>query len=421
MADNRIFSYLVHEFTEPIRDPLWQNIYLEAGFKRLISLEPFQKLGRIKQLGPAFHVYPGAVHTRLNHSLGVFHLSRKLLLSLLDQAEELPVTLEGVKAFLAAALLHDLGHFPYAHSFKELPLKDHEELTAEQVLSDPIASALKEWIGADPQMVAEIVDENLTPSDETEVPLYRRFLSGVLDPDKLDYLNRDAYFCGVPYGIQDSEFILHKIRLHSDRGIAIESDGITAVENLLFSKYLMYRTVYWHRVVRIATAMIKQAVFLGMQAGKIIPSQLYWLDDEEFYRRFSAEDFAPLALIPQVMHRNFFKTAYETPFQETNPAHLKLTELEERFSQQERMASFFSSQVKRTIHPHEVIIDIPEPISFEIDLPIIQNGSYVPFVESGSVFSGPVIGGFTGALRKVRLYLPDDIAKQVREPEQFFV
>lgn len=413
-------GYLIHDFSEPIRDPLWQNINLSPGMKELISLESFQKLGRIKQLGPAFHVYPGAVHTRLNHSLGVLHLARKLLLSLLDREEKLPLTGDGVRAFLAAALLHDLGHFPFAHSFKELPLKDHEELTAEKVLTEPMRSSLKDRVGADPEMVAGIVDEKLSPGDSTELPFYRRLLSGVLDPDKLDYLNRDAYFCGVPYGIQDTEYILHKLQYHPEAGIALEADAVTAVENILFSKYQMYRTVYWHRVVRIATAMIKQAVFLGMMEGKIRPEELYWLDDEEFYRKFGSRDYRPLSLIPLVMERKFYKTAMETPFDPALRSHRDLLDLEKRFAEQERIARILSSRLQRTVRAYEVVVDIPEAISFEVNLPILTAGGCVPFTKSGSVFSGPVVEGFAGSLRMLRLFLPADIVGRAGDLGRFF-
>jgi len=411
---NSIFRHLIHDYTEPIRDPLWQHIYLSSGFKKVVALDSFQKLGRIKQLGPSFHVYPGAVHTRLNHSLGVFHLSRLLLLALLEQSEELPLSLEGVKAFLAAALLHDLGHFPFAHSLKELPLKEHEQLTAEGVLSEPLAGALRDHVGCPPEMVAAIVDEHMTPPEHTEVPFYRRLLSGVLDPDKLDYLNRDAFFCGVPYGMQDSQFVLHKMLPHPTEGIAIESDGVTAVENVLFSKYLMYRTVYWHRAVRIATAMIKQGVYSGMIDGKITSGDLYWLDDEEFFRKFPADSHPPFQLIEEVLHRRLYKTAYELNFDPHNTLHCDLTKLENRNSAQEKIARRLSRRFRQGVKPYEVLIDIPEPISFEVDLPIYQDGVFVPFTASGSVFSGPVVKGFTDSLRKLRVYLPEELTAKVK-------
>ena len=105
--------------------------------------------------------------------------------------------------------------------------------------------------------------------ENKEILFYRQLLSGVLDPDKLDYLNRDAFYCGVPYGIQDTEFTLSALEPDSEKGITINSKSIVAVENLLFSKYLMYRTVYWHKTVRIVTAMMKKTLFSALKNDEI--------------------------------------------------------------------------------------------------------------------------------------------------------
>jgi len=106
-------------------------------------------------------------------------------------------------------------------------------------------------------MTAAIVDTHLPIQEDRETAFYRRLLSGVLDPDKLDYLNRDARYCGVPYGNQDVDFTFSRPIPHQERGIDIDSRLIANVEAVLFSKYLMYRSVYWHHSVRSATAMIK--------------------------------------------------------------------------------------------------------------------------------------------------------------------
>ncbi|MBN1836116.1 MAG: HD domain-containing protein, partial [Spirochaetales bacterium] len=263
----RVLQYLVREFSEPIKDPVWKNIAVSRPLLDLIELPVFQKLNGIKQLGPTYLVYPGATHTRLNHSLGVLHLARRMILHLLmnerrswtGAREEPRITLGGVKAFLCAALLHDLGHYPYAHSLKELEVASHESLTAQRIREPEVAGPISDRVGTDPELVAAIVDPQLPYGGEEDVEFYRNLLSGVLDPDKLDYLNRDAYFCGVPHGVQDVDFVFAEIRPHP-RGLAVTEKGLTAVESILFSKYLMYRSVYWHKTVRIATAMIKKAV-----------------------------------------------------------------------------------------------------------------------------------------------------------------
>ena len=380
----KILTHLNRDYTDPIRDPLWSNIYLTPGMKCITQQTPFQELGRIMQLGPTFHVYPGATHTRLNHSLGVFHLSKIIIARMLTHPDCPLLSLEGVKAFLAASLLHDLGHFPYTHSLKELPLKEHEELAGIAIQESPIKECLKENVGVDSRMVAAIIDESL-PVDNGEIPFYRRILSGVLDPDKLDYMNRDAYFCGVPYGIQDTSFVIAKMVPYKS-GIALHSSGIPAVENILFSKYLMYRSVYWHKVVRIATAMIKKAIYFGLQEDCIQPEDLYGLTDQDLSTIYGKKIFPYSRLIRGVANRHLYKMVYEVDFDGTNRNHMSILGLEARFQKESDIASLLSTK-KRKISGEDIIIDIPEPISFSIDLPILQDGKGFPFSQAPTVFT----------------------------------
>ena len=397
-----ILKHLTNDYTEPVRDPLWQNIFLSKGFKQLISLEPFQRLAGIKQLGPAYHVYPGATHTRLSHSLGVFNISRRVVSRLVGHPDCIPLSESGVKSFLCASLLHDLGHFPYAHSLKELPLKDHEVMTGELILEEPLKSCIENVIGASAETAAAIVNFEMTDKGDPEIIFFRNILSGVLDPDKLDYLNRDAFFCGVPYGIQDTDFAISKI-VPTSTGIGINRQGITAIENILFSKYLMYRTVYWHKTVRIATAMIKKAVIKGLLEGFIDKNDLYGLDDNDFFSRYTEALHPSLKLIDMVNKRNLYKCILEIPFSEENSLHNDLCSLEARLDFERKKAEELSCE--------DIIVDIPEPISFEVNLPVVEERTVTPYINSESVFSGPVVKGFTSSLRKIRVYVPEKYSK----------
>lgn len=394
--NTKALNYLNNNFNQPVRDPLWQNILISKEIKKLINLEAFQNLSGIKQLGPAFHVYPGATHTRLNHSLGVFHLSKRLITNLLKNPNCPALSIEGITSFLCAALLHDLGHFPYAHSLKELPLKEHEEITAEIIQSSPIKDCINKVIGGNAETTALIVDTNIK-TDNEEIFFFRKILSGVLDPDKLDYLNRDAFFCGVPYGIQDTDFAISKI-LPSKNGIGIDKSGITAVENILFSKYLMYRSVYWHKTLRSATAMIKKAVVTALEEKAIQKDELYGLTDYEFFSNFSESVHPVMKLIDNVYKRELYKCAIEIPFKNNLDEHKKILNLEYRLNLETRLANKYNCS--------DMIIDIPEPISFEVELPIVSPNNEIIYTKSDSVFSKPVIDGFTSSLRKIRIYLP---------------
>ncbi len=422
----KILSFLQKDFTEPIRDPLWRNIHLTQGMLDLAASEQFQQLGRIRQLGPAFHVYPGAVHTRLNHSFGVLQTAKKVIASLIilsgkESVTAAGLTLTGVRSFLAAAMLHDLGHFPFTHSLKELPLKEHEKLSGEIILSDySIRKILSEKIEADPEMTAAIIDSSLSYPHK-ELTFYRNLLSGALDPDKLDYLNRDAYFCGVPYGHQDVDFIIDRLRIIDSGTIGILESGTGAIEHLLFSKYLMYRNVYWHRTVRSATAMIKSAIIHALKLSELKPEDLYNLDDASFNNlctEKAVSSASPLGLIAQVMHRNLYSCAAEISFCPENPVHRKLENLETRVDVEKELSRQLSNPGGNTVESWEVIIDIPETISFEANIPIIdKQGGISLFTQASSVFSNPVIEGFSKSLRKIRIFVPEKLAAATETAE----
>ena len=401
-----IVEHLNTEYTEAVRDPLWQNINLTPALKSLISLGEFQKLAGIKQLGPAYLVYPGATHTRLNHSLGVFHLAKRIIERVVVDPRSPSLSLAGVKAFLCASLLHDVGHFPYTHSFKDLPLTDHEVLTGRIVLSPVFRRVLSDEVGVEPETVAAIVDENLDARRDPEILFFRRILSGVLDPDKLDYLNRDAFFCGVPYGIQDTDFFIDKI-VPTPTALALDEGGLGSVESLLFAKYQMYRSVYWHRTVRIATAMIKKAVLLGLESGNLNKQELYGLDDAHFYEALSAREADFYQLAGMVFERRLLKTACETPY--SPEQHAFAADLGVRLEIESRIADQLRREFGDDLADWEVILDVPEPISFEVDLLIHRAGEFLPFRESGSIFSASIVEGFTRSLRKTRLFLPREI------------
>ncbi|HUW39594.1 MAG TPA: HD domain-containing protein [Rectinemataceae bacterium] len=412
-------EHLTTAFTEPVRDPLWGNILLTPELEALASSPPFAKLARIRQLGPAHLVYPGATHTRRAHSIGVFHMARRLAWALAARGSLSFVSKEGLCSYLAAALCHDLGHYPFAHSLKDLPLAAHETLTAKLVLEEPLRS-LVGATGADPQAVAAIVDLSIPDRGDREIRFFRGLLSGVLDPDKLDYLNRDAVFCGVPYGIQDTEFVFQRVDVGPGDRLAIEERGLMSVESLLFSKYLMYRSVYWHRAVRSATAMIKKAVLLALGEAVLAPEDLYGLDDDGFYARLRGISFAPFALAEAVFQGALHPVLLDIPFDETDERHRALLDHGARLRLETEMAERAEREGAR-LRPLDVIIDLPEPVSFETDLQVLDEepvkasnkarASCSSFSCSPTVFSPEVVAGFARSLRRIRVF-----AAELSEP-----
>jgi len=392
-------SALLEGYTEPIRDMLWGHIYLTPALAALTESPPFMRLHRIMQLGPTLRVYPGATHTRASHSIGVYHLARRLLSHLVELGADAWLSSEGVKSFLCAALLHDLGHFPYTHSLKELPLKEHEALTGSLIVSEPIKS-LVAAAGGDPCLTAAIVDTADQRSGD-ELLFYRKLLSGALDPDKLDYLSRDGRYCGVPYGAQDVDFILSRLHPHPQRGVDIDSRGILAVESLLFSKYLMYRSVYWHRAVRSATAMVKKALLGGLESGVIAGEELYHLDDQGLFTLTGQRAHPLFGLVNAVRNGRLFITAAEIPFDEK--AHRKLLGLNERSCLEESLAAELSPVLGKSLKGNELIIDLPEPVSFESGLFVTDEQCF--FSGASSVFRNGILEAFVRSLRIIRVFV----------------
>src|SRR6266511_4961489 len=177
---------------EVVRDPLWNNIRLEPEALAIIDTPAFQRLRYVRQLGHAFLVYPGATHTRFEHALGTYHLARRVLAQLDELEGRRPDPAEGLRVRLAA-LRHDIGHYPFSHALEEAGLPHHEVLAERQLASGELAERLAE-LGAPAERLLPLI------RGTAREPL-AGLVSGSLDVDKLDYLSRDAWMCGVPYGV----------------------------------------------------------------------------------------------------------------------------------------------------------------------------------------------------------------------------
>jgi len=400
-----IQAVLSEKFTSPVRDVLWGHIYFTPELTALINSAPFTRLHRILQLGPVYHVYPGATHTRASHSMGVYHLGRRLLQNLVERGRADWISREGALSFLCACLLHDLGHFPYTHSLKELPLRTHESLTGEIILSEPLKS-LVSGCGADPALTAAIIDRELSGGTAAELLFYRRLLSGCFDPDKLDYLNRDARYCGVPYGVQDVDFILARLIPCPERGVVIDSRLIPNVEAILFAKYLMYRTVYWHRQVRAATSMIKKALLDGLESGLIAGEELYGLDDQGLFTLLREKTGNFLA--EAVWKGSLFTVAAEIPFIEAD--HACLRDITRRSQYEEQLAGEFRRRGIQ-LGRNDLIIDIPEQISFETGLFVTDENCGFP--ESSSAFKTETLNSFVNTLYTIRIFVSPEFCEKV--------
>jgi len=306
-----------------IQDPVHGLIRLEEWQIAIIDTPQFQRLRRIKQLGFANLVYPGANHTRFEHSIGAMHLA-KILAKKLELDDEV----------IASALLHDIAHPPFSHSSERI-LKAYRSSGHEEI-KDAIKGELKdtlESLGFSLRRIAEIV------SGKKE-----SIVSGDIDVDRMDYLVRDSHYTGVAYGIFDISRLIDKIKFQN--GVIVEEGGIRAAESMLISRFMMYPAVYYHHVCRIATKMYERAmervIENGFEVEKLLEiddctaMELIKIHDREFY------DF--------LQNRRLFKRAIYVGRESVDLK--EIMKLNER-RVEEKIAEIAG------IEPRYVIVDIP--------------------------------------------------------------
>lgn len=237
LDEEKVFKDPVHRYIH-VRDRLiWD----------LIGTAEFQRLRRIRQLGTTFLTFHGAEHSRFGHSLGVYEITRQMIHIFKnrndwDDSETL--------LSMCAALLHDVGHGPFSHSFEKVFGTDHEQYTQAIILGDTEIHRLLEQVDGDfPQKVADVIGK--TYKNRLVVSL----ISSQIDADRMDYLLRDAYFTGVSYGHFDMERIWRVMRPRNDQ-IVFKLSGMHAVEDYIMSRYQMYWQVYFHPVTRSAEVIL---------------------------------------------------------------------------------------------------------------------------------------------------------------------
>ncbi|HXV85829.1 MAG TPA: HD domain-containing protein [Gemmatimonadales bacterium] len=300
---------------EIVRDPLWSNIRIDAEALEVLDSEPFQRLRYIRQLGHAFLVYPGATHTRFEHALGAFHLARRALALLAERGDLQGIPEDEITLVRLAALLHDVGHYPFSHALEEAGLPSHETLAVEHLAHPDLRTTLERTRVTSPaRRIAALISGTSTS------PL-QGLISGSLDLDKIEYLTRDARMCGVPYGAVDVDRLLHSMTLVAVPGqgtrVAVLEKGASALESLLFAKYQMYRNVYWHHAVRSATAMFKRLVRDAIAAGRLEAAWIARSTDEALMERLHALGDMPLA--QRLRRRRLYKRSLDLPATDLPP------------------------------------------------------------------------------------------------------
>jgi len=344
-----------------VRDPIHGDISVTGCLLELLSTPEVQRLHSIKQLGFAHLVFPGAHHTRFEHSLGACAIATHV-------ADILELPNEEKDLLTCAALLHDVGHGPFSHTLESILLErfgvDHVDLTEKLILGTYtifddteksfIHAATMHQIlhhyDADTKEIVRIIKGE--PSKKSYLS---QLLNSTIDVDQLDYLMRDAYYTGVSYGLIDTQRLLQTMMIHRGHLVMMRK-GVSVVENILMARALMYSSVYFHKTVRIAELMLLKAL---EEIPDAEPFEFFRMTDAEIMTRLRTMGLYQQEIVTRLKYRDLFKQAYTASFQDLETGDRKiLTKLEDATKRREKEREI---EEALGIPRGHIILDIPQP------------------------------------------------------------
>jgi len=369
-----------------IRDSVHGNLQLDEFEISLVDTPQVQRLRRIKQLGFTYLVYPGANHSRFEHSIGSMYLASRL-------AEILNLNDHTKKMLRACAILHDIGHGPFSHVSEGVMDTSHEDFTSQIIKESQLIDILSEIF--DPHEIINIIRGR---------GALGQIISGEIDVDRMDYLLRDSYYTGVAYGVIDVERLIYNMKLEDN--LLLDNKGVQAAESTLVARYFMYPSVYQHHTTRIINSMFRRCLRKLFERGIILPEEIYQYDDIDIMAIIRSQDGDIKDLNQRIEDRELFKTVLS----------LKLDDLdnpESIFKIKEENIIRAESEISEAldIPADYVIIDIPEYPSFDEMRTLVSVDDRVVKLSE--------ISSIVGALQDARfnhadlcIYVPEEHAKK---------
>jgi uncharacterized protein len=360
-----------------IKDPVHGYVYITEEEKTIIDTYPMQRERRLRQLAGSEYVYPGANHTRFEHSLGVMFLSGQVLV---NPNISRVVSGEEVDMCRIAALLHDCGHGPFSHVFEHLLIKDlaktHEDITSWLIEKSEVADKLSK-MGYNPQEVAGLAVGKLHKKDRAFLD---QIISSAVDVDKQDFIVRDTYHTGAEYGFIDVYRLIHALDLLGEN-LAVELGALSALEAFVIARIESFKSIYFHRVGRaaqimLASAMDKANQELGLTAFKT-PEEYLALDDYTVWAALKKCE-ASNTIINNLENRQMLKCAYERTFYQKDDM---ISNLFGRESYRNQIRGEIAKEAGVGIEA--VIIDVPTVPSVPYHHAVLMESTEIPvFIRS---------------------------------------
>ena len=401
------------------------DVPLTERVRDLIDCPEFRRLSGIPQLGLVSLVYPAATHSRFEHSLGVYRLGL-LFLRHLSHNERFAeaISREQAELFIVAALLHDIGHWPFCHPIEDIRLDGvprHEEFASSFLLDGELGNCIEKDWGIKPQAVLALLSGEASNPAES---VLSSMLSGPIDIDKLDYLMRDSFHAGVPYGRNyDQGRLIGSLCLNeAGDGLAITQKGKTAAEMMVFARYVMFSEVYWHHGVRAATAMLQRAFYLLYR--DIARDEVFRLSQDGMVtqmRNVARQPEAQELLDGLFGHRRvLYKRLAQFSFYESPEVYEQVARRSYDWlvGCSDELARALSSRTGGEIHGHEVLIDAPpveKEVEFKIDVFDQKKNSYRPLEEVSPVVRTLAHEQFDDFVKRVRVFIHPRHSKSCSE------
>ncbi|MGC6441207.1 MAG: HD domain-containing protein [Rubripirellula sp.] len=417
----------LHQMQSLVRIPSSQDVPLTARVRRLLDTEPFRRLASISQLGMVSLVYPGANHSRWEHSVGVYHNALQFLGRFEGDSTFQRMTNPRIQeAFLIAALVHDLGHWPFCHPIEDMGLEgiqSHEHRAKTWLLNQDLSECLNQDWECDVADVVALLTGSDKPDelDDGGFNFLRSCISGPVDIDKLDYLYRDSLHAGVPYGQNfDKARLISTLCIHPRTGrLAIGEKGKTAAEMMVFARYVMFSEVYWHHAVRAATAMLQRSVFL-LQNRIDLDSSLR-LDEPAWIAKLrrASEGSVAEPLVEGLFggRRRLYKRAVE--FNVVEGAHIHEAIARKPYwwlvASSEKLAERVAKLTGIAIHAADLLIDAP-PAKLEVDINldvVHRDGQVRSLREVSPVAAALADNQFDNYVKRVRLFVRPDLLTEI--------
>jgi len=360
------------EYWGEIKDPVHGYVYVTPEEKTIIDSYPVQRLHRLRQLAGAEYVYPGANHTRFEHSVGVMYLAGMVAKN--PNISQCVSEDEG-KTLRVAALLHDVGHGPFSHVFefllnKELD-KTHEDLTTWIIQR----SELKDLLGRAGYSAQDVGRLAVGKLQRPKKAFLDQIISSTVDVDKQDFIVRDTYHTGAEYGYIDIYRLIHMLDVLGEN-LAVEVGALSALESLLIARIESFKSIYFHRVGRAAQIMLAKAMEnaneeVGFTRFKT-PSQYLAMDDYTVYAKLK-NCTKSRKIIRDLENRKMLKCAYEKTFYEKDTM---VSNIFSRESYRRQLQSEIAEGAN--VEGDAVIIDVPTVPSVPYEHSVLTESMEIP-------------------------------------------